>query len=152
MSSAKQPVGDGAAAATVERPEWHHLWFTLQARPWSALAIVDTTSGSDGERVARMLAEVARRDAGTAVEVISAQGAGFQDLPGLLADVAESSPRDLRLVACDTPATNPAMIPILQAVTGAVVVVRLGDATTAVLDSTIAVIGREKIIASVSIG
>lgn len=139
-------------AVTANRSEWQHLWFTLQARPWSTLAIIDTAAGHDADSVARALAAVAAQDGGMAVDVIPAQGASFHDLPRLLAAVAEASPQDLRLVACDAPARNPAMIPILQAVSGAVVVVRLGEATTATLDKTIDIVGREKIIASVSIG
>lgn len=138
--------------ATDSRPEWQHLWFTLQGRPWSSLAVIDAAGGHDAETVARALSAVAAQDGGTAVQVIPAHGAGFQDLTRLLAEVTEASPRHPRLVACDPPGRNPAMIPLLQAVSGAVVVVRLGEATSAALDKTIDIVGREKIIASVSIG
>lgn len=150
MTTRQNSTGSGAAADS--RPEWQHLWFTLQARPWSTLAIIDSAGAHDAESVARALSAVARKDGGTTVDVIRAHGAGFPDLSRLLAEVAEASPLQLRLVACDPPGRNPAMIPILHAVSGAVVVVRLGEASTAALDQTIDVVGRDKIIASVSIG
>lgn len=133
-------------------PEWQHLWFTLQGRPWTTLAVIDTTGGSDAETVARTLAGVGTRDGQVPVEVVSARGLTFQDLPPLLAKLAESSAHQLRLVACDAVGPNPAMIPVLQATSGAVVVVRLGASSSAALDATIDAVGRDRVLASVSIG
>lgn len=132
--------------------EWQRLWFTLQGRPWTALAVVDTTGGSDAEAVARALAEVGNRDGQVPVECVFARGKTFKDVPHLVTRLSEASAKALRLVACDSLGENPAMIPLLQAADAAVVVVRLGQATTAAVDKTVEVIGRHKVLASVSIG
>lgn len=144
--------GDANNPTAPGSPEWQHLWFTLQGRPWTTLAIIDTTGGSDAETVAHTLAGVGNRDGQVPVEVVSARGATFQDLPALLAKLADVSAQRLRLVVCDTVGPHPAMIPLLQATSGAVVVVRLGTATTTALDATIDAVGRDRVLASVSIG
>lgn len=143
---------DDAHNSAVGSAEWQQLWFTLQGRSWTTLAIIDTTDGNDAETVAHMLADVGQRDGQIPVEVISARGATFQSLPALLARLAEATAHQLRLVACDAVGANPAMIPILQATSGAVVVVRLGAATTAALDATTDAVGRTRVLATVSIG
>ncbi len=134
------------------KTEWQRLWFTLQGRPWTALAVVDMTGGSDAETVARALAEVGNRDGQVPVECVFARAATFKDVPQLLTRLSQAAPDALRLLACDSLGDNPAMIPLLQAADGAVVVVRLGQATGAAVDKTVEVIGRHKVLASISVG
>ena len=132
--------------------EWQRLWFTLQGRRWTTLAVVDTTSGEDANEVARSLAGVGARDGLAQVHVLSALGASFQDVPKLVQWLELASEHDLKVVACDPVQSNPAMLPILQAASGAVLIVRLGAATTAAVDMTVEAIGRDKVFASIAIG
>lgn len=151
-STNKGHMGNTTPVPLTNDAEWQRLWFMLQGRRWSALAVVDATSGADATEVAQSLATIGARDGQALVQVIHALGASFQDVPGLVKQIAEASEHDQKLVACAPVRSNPAMIPILQATSGAVLVVRLGTATTAAVDAIVDAIGRDKVLASISIG
>lgn len=88
------------------------------------------------------------------VRVISALGMSYQDVTGVIAQISPeaSTEPELTVVACDSPQVNPAMIPIIQAASGAVLVVRLGDSLLDSVRKTVEVVGREKVLATVSVG
>lgn len=141
-----------AGELTSTDPEWQRLWFTLQGRPWSSLAVIGTDASTDADRVARTLAAVGRRDGQIPVEVVTGLGVSFQDVPRIVNQVTHASTDKLLLVSCDPLRRNPAMIPLLQAVSGVVLVVRLGESRMDSVQKTIDAVGRDRLVATISVG
>lgn len=142
----QQLTTDGAAEMA-----WQQLWFSLRGRHWHSLAIVGTERAPTATEVAQQLAIVGRRDEKTPVDVISASGMSFEDTTAVVKRFeAERSP--LTLVACDSPLENAAMIPLLAAVSGVVLVASLGATRLEALRRITNLVGRDKVVATVSVG
>lgn len=154
MTSATQaPQGATGSASqpSHEQIEWQRLWFSLRTVPWQVLAIVGIDGASFGSDAAKRLVEVATRDEKTPVGVISALGMSFQDTTSVVARLREGG-SGLTLVVCDSPAVNPAAIPIVHAVSGVVLVVKLGEARLEALARAVDVVGRDKVLATITVG
>jgi len=133
--------------------EWEPLWLSLLTRPWSALTVIGSDTSADVSRVADVLASVGNRQGARSVRVVSALRAtppGVQDIVKQLSDMPTAG--DLILVPCDPLQANPAMLPILHATSGVVLVVRLGESRIASARKTVSTVGRDKVFASVIVG
>jgi hypothetical protein len=134
--------------------EWEPLWLSLLTRPWSALTVIGSDTSADVSRVADVLASVGNRQGARSVRVVSALRATtppeVQDIVKQLSDAPTAG--DLILVPCDPLQANPAMLPILHATSGVVLVVRLGESRIASARKTVSTIGRDKLFATVTIG
>ena len=132
---------------------WQRLWFTLREQNWTSMAVLGTTDAQSVEMVARTLAEVGIRDEKIPVGVISALGMSFSDAAAVAARVEErASQAELMIITSDSPGTNPAMIPVLGAVNAVVLVVRLGESSLDAVRRLADGVGRDKILATVTIG
>lgn len=133
---------------------WQQLWFSLRARPWTSLAIIGTERAQLAAEVAQRLATVGTRDEKTPVQVTSALGMSFQDttVVAATARACEAGDSPLTLLACDSPLENPAMIPVLQAASGVVLVAALGTTRLDVIRRITEMVGRDKLLATVSVG
>ena len=129
--------------------EWQHLWFQLRAHGWTSLAVMGVGSAADAGEVAVRLAAVGNLDTKVPVRMVSAVGMSIEDVAGVLALLGEPT---LTVVACDSPRSNPAMIPIVQAASGVVLVVRLGESLLHSVRRAVDSVGREKVLATVSVG
>ncbi len=132
--------------------EWQPLWRLELSKPWNALAIVATDTTGDACRTAEILAAVAEQ-LGKPVRVVSAVGATPVEARGIVEQVTTwASGGTHLLVACDSLRTNTSMLPVLQATSGVVLVVRLGESLLASAKRTVSAVGRERILATVTIG
>lgn len=136
-----------------QEDEWQRLWFTLQTRDWTTLAIMATDSSADAERVARGLAALGQRDGLGPVQVVSALGVTYEDVSRVIGHLG-SAPAGAgqMLVVCDPLRRNPAMIPVLHATSGVVLVVRLGETPVASVAQVVDTIGRDKVFATIAVG
>jgi len=133
--------------------EWEPLWLSLLTRPWSALAVIGSDTSTDVIRVADILASVGNRRGERTVRVVSAVGATPPQVHGIVEQLSHGSTgADLILVPCDPLQANPAMLPILHATSGVVLVVRLGESRIASARKTVSTVGRDKVFATVTIG
>jgi hypothetical protein len=133
--------------------EWQPLWLTLLTRPWNALAVIGSDTSTDVSRVAEILAAVGNRHGERSVRVVSALGATLPQVHGIVEQLSGASATgDLVLVPCDPLRANPAMLPILHATSGMVLVVRLGESRVASARTTVSTVGRDKVFATVAIG
>ena len=133
--------------------EWQRLWFTLQTRQWTSLAIMAMDGSADAERVARNLAALGQRDGYGPLQTITAMGVGYEDVPRVVNHIAsQPGSAGQLIVVCDPLRRNPAMIPVLHAVTGVVLVVRLGASPVAAVQQVIDTVGRDKVFASIAVG
>jgi hypothetical protein len=133
--------------------EWEPLWLSLLTRPWSALAVIGSDTSTDVSRVADVLTSVGNRHGERTVRVVSALGASPPQVPDIVKQLSDTPlAGDLILVPCDPLQANPAMLPILHATSGVVLVVRLGESRIASARKTVSTVGRDKVFASVIVG
>ena len=133
--------------------EWQRLWFRLQTRPCTSLAVLGTEHGSDAGRVTMTLAAIGNRDGQVPVRVISAIGASFADVPRILGQLSQAAAEHSRtLVPCDSLQSNPATIPILHASAGVILIVRLGDSMLESMKTTVELVGRDRVMATITVG
>lgn len=129
--------------------EWQRLWFTLQSHRWTSLVVVAIDGAADAGQVAMRIAEIGKADTRTPVRVISASGASLDAVAEVVARLGEPT---LTVVTCDSPRSNPSMLPIVQAASGVVLVVRLGETSLDSVRKTVDSIGRDKVLATVTVG
>jgi hypothetical protein len=85
--------------------------------------------------------------------LLSGIGVRPNDVQSLLSAVREASVRNGALVvACDGLHVNPASLPLARACTGVLLVVRLGESRLDSARKTVESIGRNRIIASITLG
>lgn len=143
----------GVADRMVGEPEWQRAWFSLQRREWSSLAVIGTESGAEAEAAARHLATIGTRDGLRSVQVLSALNLSFADAPRLLDLLSEMvGTGELAIVVCDPLHLNAAVLPVLHAVSGVVLVARLGTAQLSRVKKTVEAVGRERVVATISVG
>lgn len=137
----------------VAESEWQRAWFSLQRREWSSLAIIGTESGAEAETAARNLATIGTRDGLRSVRVLSAHDLTFADAPRIAEYLAEAAAAgDLVLVPCDPLRTNHAVMSVLHAVSGVILVAQLGVSQASWVKKTIEAVGRERVFATISVG
>jgi len=161
LNAATEPnaVADGApgvdAAAEPRKPldaDWQNLWFSLQRTPWSALAIVPADSGLDVREVAEALVDVGRMSGADDVRLLNAVGAGFAEAQELVDAIGASTRRGYPVVvACDAIEDNPATLALAHAAAHTVMVVRLGESRMAAARKTVEAVGREQVLAAVTL-
>lgn len=133
---------------------WQRLWFMLRVKSWTTLAVVPAQRGADAERAVNILAAAANRDGRVQVSTVSAVGCSAMDIRQLTDDMAAgpAGERHVALVACDPVHTNPAMIPVIQGASAVLLVVPLGDTALASVRTAVDLIGRDRILGTVSVG
>ena len=133
--------------------EWEPLWRSLLTRHWRALAVIGSDTATDVGRVAEILASLGNRDGERTVRVVSALGATPPQVQGIVEQLSEASTgTELILVPCGPFQTTPTLHPILHAVSGVLMVVRLGESRIASARKIVSTVGRDKVFASVIIG
>jgi hypothetical protein len=139
----ERPVPDG---------DWQHLWFALQRTDWSALAVLPADSGLDVSDVAAALVDVGRTSGATDVTLLNGMGASFTDSQELIETIESYKRRGSHIVvACDSVDDNPATLALAKAASGTLMVVRLGQSRLAAARKTIDAVGREHVLASITL-
>ena len=111
--------------------------------------VIGIDGAKDASQVAMRIAEVGNLDKRTPVRVISAFGASLDAVAQVVDQLGEPT---LTVVTCDSPRSNPAMLPLVHAASGVVLVVRLGETWLDSVRKTVDSIGRHKVLATVSVG
>ena len=141
-----------AGTALNHHEEWQPLWRSELAKPWNALAVVGTDSTADACVTAEILARVGNR-LGNSVRVMSAAGATRPEAQGIAEQVAAWADAETHLiVACDPLRTNTSMLPVVEAASGVVLVVRLGESLLSSAKQAVSTVGRDRIFATIAIG
>lgn len=126
---------------------YQELWFELRTWTWKSLAVVPTVSGGSELDVAEKLVVVGVSNTNRRMSLISAEGASVADTDRVIAMIRAAEARGDRVIVCtDSVHDNPAAAPIIRAVNGAVLSVRLGRSEKAAVERTIATIHRNRII------
>ena len=135
--------------------DWQRFWFSTlsdAARPWTSLTLMASGGSADVAAVAERIAVVAREHGGADVTVLTALDIAAADVPGLIARLTALGAEGTRvIVAADSPAENPAIIPLIRATSAVLLVVRIGESTVQANREMVEAIDRSKIIGSIVI-
>jgi hypothetical protein len=146
---------DLAGGGNVLDADWQRFWFstlTDAARPWTSLTLMASGGSADLTTVAERIAAVAREHGVVDVTVLAARGIAAAEVPGLIARLTAFSAEGTRvIVAADSPAENPAIIPLIRATSAVLLVVRIGESTVQANREMVDAIDRSKIIGSIVI-
>lgn len=139
------------AAGAPDR-DWLKLWYALQETPWTTLAVVPTDPGIDPLKIATKLVSIGQLNGSQHISLLNAVGARFNDVQTMLGTIegAKTSGRHL-VVACDSVEGNPAALPLARAATGVFLLVKLGDSLLESARKTVEAVGRERVMASITL-
>jgi hypothetical protein len=142
-----QPGQFGALPAR----EYQELWFELRTWSWKSLAIVPTVVGASELDVAEQLVVVGVANTNRRMSLISAEGATVADTDRVIAMIRAAESRgDRVIVATDAITDNPSAAPIIRAVNGTVLSVRLGRSDAADVERAVRSINRNRIIGMIT--
>jgi hypothetical protein len=123
------------------------LWFELRTWSWKSLAIVPTVASQSELDIAEKLVVVGVANTNRRMSLISAEGVGVGDTDRVIAMIRAAEARgDRVIVGCDSIMDNPAAAPIIRAVNGAVLSVRLNVTDLADVERSVATINRNRVI------
>jgi hypothetical protein len=147
---------DFAVGGSVVDADWQRLWFgTLNnpATPWTSLTVAGSGGPADLTAVADRIVAMARTHGGLQATVLDATGVEPADVAGLIARLTALNREGTRtVVAAASPAAHPAILPLIRATSGVLLVVRLGESTLQATREIADAIDRSKIIGSIVIG
>ena len=136
-----------------EDTDWQRLWFVTRQRDWSSLAIVPSDPGIDVGPVAEALVATGRIHGERPVGLLRATGAQLADVHRLTESLSAMTARgEWVIVPVDSVSDNPTAVPIVQATSAALLVVRLGESLLPSAHAAINAIGREHFLGSFVIG
>lgn len=139
--SAKPPAPD---------VDWQRLWFAARQRAWSSLAIIPNEPGVDAHWIAESLVATGRVHGERPVSLLNAVGAQLDGVHQLIDALGTMTARgEWVIVPVDPIAQNPSAVPIVQATSAALLVVRLGESLLASARTAIETVGRERFLGSV---
>ena len=131
--------------------EIQELWFELRTWTWKSLALVPTVSGASELDVGEKLVVVGVSNTNRRMSLISAEGVTAADSDRVIAMIRAAEARGDRVIVCtDSIADNPAAAPVIRAVNGAVLCVRLGRSERVEVEQTMATIHRNRVIGVVT--
>jgi putative cell wall-binding protein len=123
------------------------LWFELRTWSWKSLAIVPTVSRASELDVAEQLVIVGVANTNRRMSLISAEGATVAETDRIIAMIRAAEARgDRVVVATDSVIDNPSAAPIIRAVNGTVLSVRLDATDKRDLERSVDAINRNRII------
>lgn len=133
--------------------DWQRIWFSTQQRSWRSLAIIPSDSGVEVDRVAEALVATGQMHGEKQVTLLSARGVQFTNVKRLIDALEEMTSRgECVVVPVDPISENPSAIPVLQATSAGLLVVRLGESHLSSARNIIEIAGRERLLGSIVLG
>lgn len=130
---------------------YQQLWFELRTWSWKSLAVVPTVAGVSDLDVAEKLVVVGVANTHRRMSLISAEGASVSDTDRVIAMIRAAEARgDRVIVATDSIIENPSAAPIIRAVNGTILSIRLGMTEKADVERSVAAINRNRVIGLVT--
>ena len=118
---------------------FQELWFELRSWGWRSLVFVPTVRGVSEFDVAERLVVVGVLNTKEPITLVSAEGVSVNDSDDVIAMIRTAEARGERVVVVVDPVLdNAATGPVIRAVNGAVLVVRLGESDRAGIDRSLA--------------
>jgi hypothetical protein len=130
--------------------DWQRIWLSTRQQNWTSLALIPSDASADVAGVAEALAATGRLYGERPVSLLNAKGMQLADIRHLLDTLETMTGRgDWVIVSVDPIAENPSSVPIVQAASAALLIVRLGESLLSAAQSAIEVVGRGRFIGSV---
>jgi hypothetical protein len=138
------------SAKSIPDTDWQRIWLSTQQRSWQSLAVVPSDSGIEVDRLAETLVTAGQFHGERPVSLLSARGVRLDDVQRLVSALREMTNNGQRVViSLDAVTENPATIPVLQAASAALLVVRLGHSLLTSAKAAIEIAGRDRVLGSV---
>jgi hypothetical protein len=138
---------------SVPGDDWQRLWFSTREHAWSSLAIIPSDGGVEVGRVAEALVATGRLHGERQVRLLDAKGTQLGDVHRLIDELGVMTGRgDWVIVPVDAIEVNPSSVPIAQATSASLLVVRLGESLLTSARNAIEVVGRERLLGSIVLG
>jgi len=133
--------------------DMHRLWFTMLRYSWESLAIVPTEARIETHQLMETLVELGRQHGAKPIRSLNAIGVRLGDVQGVTESIRQMTEHGVSVVVSVDPlADNPAALPIACAVSGVLLVVRMGESLLTRAAESVAALGRERLIGSVVLG
>jgi hypothetical protein len=133
--------------------DWQRLWLATREHQWTSLAIIPSDSGIDCRGVAESLITTGRIHGERPVSLLSGVGVQLAGVSQILDSISAMTEHgDWVVVPVDPIADNPSTVPIVQATSAALLVVRLGESLLGSAHATIKAVGRERFLGSIVLG
>jgi hypothetical protein len=130
---------------------YQQLWFELRTWSWKSLAVVPTVAGFSELDVAEKLVIVGVANTNRRMSLISAEGATVSDTDRVIAMIRAAEGRgDRVIVGTDSVIDNPSAAPIIRAVNGTILSVRLGTTEKSDVERSVAAVNRNRVIGLVT--
>jgi hypothetical protein len=132
--------------------EMQQMWLSLMHGSWSSIAVVPTDPGLSAKVVIGALLDAARQDDVGRFDVIDAEGASAAHGERLAQELASVVARGARaIVAVDSLMQSLGGTPLVRDADAVLLVVRLGVSNFDSVQSTIDIVGRERILGAVTL-
>jgi hypothetical protein len=132
--------------------EMQQMWLSLMRGSWSSIAIVPTDPGTSARVVIGALLGAAHQDDVGRFEIIDAEGASAAHGERLAQHLASVVARGARaVVAVDSLMQSLGGVPLVRDADATLLVVRLGTSSFDSVQSTIDIVGRERILGAVAL-
>jgi hypothetical protein len=130
--------------------DWQRIWLSTRQQNWSSLALIPSDSDVEVTGVAESLAATGRQYGERPVSLLNAKGTQLANIRQLLDTLSTMTGRgDWVIVQVDPIGENPSSVPIVQATSASLLVVRLGESLLGSARAAIEVIGRAHFIGSI---
>jgi hypothetical protein len=142
-----------ATKAAPDHGDWERLWFATRQKAWSSLAIIPSDPGIDAESIAESLVATGRIHGERQVSLLNARGVQLSGVHQFVDTLVAMTGRgDWVIVPVDPISDNPNAVPIVQATSAALLVVRLGESRLASAQTAIDTVGRDRFLGSIVLG
>jgi hypothetical protein len=130
--------------------DWQRIWLATRQQNWTSLALIPSDASVEVAGVAEALAATGRLYGERPVSVLSAKGVQVPDVRHLLDTLGVMTERgDWVIVPVDPIVENPSSVPIAQATSAALLVVRLGQSQLTLARNAVEVVGRGRFLGSI---
>jgi hypothetical protein len=154
---------DASSEALASIPvELQELWWTLMRRNWRSLAIVPTEPGISALAFANEFASIGKAMRGTTVSVVNGENLDLARAAPLFALLLDQLPTQSAtssgttetrtVVVLDAVVTNPLSVQLAQSADGVLLIVNVGASTTTSVETTVRLLGRERVLGAVMVG
>ncbi len=130
--------------------EWQRIWFAVRSQAWTSLALIPGNAGIDAARIAESLAAMGRVHGERPVTLINATGVEIANVQAVIDAMGASVSRgDRVIVAVGAIDEQPSTVPIAQAASAALLIVRLGESMLDSAQGALLAVGRDRFLGSV---
>jgi hypothetical protein len=133
--------------------QWQRLWFATRQKAWNSLAIIPSDRSIEAGTIAKALVATGQVHGERPVTLLNACGVQLNGVHQLVDTLGTMTGRgDWVIVPVDPIADNPTAVPIVQATSGALLVVRLGESLLGSARTAIEAVGRDRFLGSIVLG